>query len=279
MPAPIVPAEAPPSGSPWRPARRRRIVRRSRAALSGRRGAGPRTTPRACRGPAATATRRQRVEPGLGAPDDQLLDLRGALVERGHPHVAVVALDRVVVDVARPAVDLDREVRAVLRRLGRVELRDRRLGGRRAALVLEEAGAVDEHPRGVGLHAHVGDHRLHELERRDRAPELLALLGVGDRGVERALADADAARGDRVAAGVERAHGDLEAVADLAHQRVVVDLHGVEVERAVSEPWRPILPWISWRREALGRGRDEERGEPAVPFSGSVWAKISATSA
>ncbi len=87
----------------------------------------------------------ERVEPGLGAPDDQLLDLRRALVERRHAHVAVVALDRVVVDVARAAVDLDREVRAVLRRLGRVELGDRRLGGRRAALVLEEAGAVDEH--------------------------------------------------------------------------------------------------------------------------------------
>ena len=72
-------------------------------------------------------------------------------------------------------------------------------------LVLQEARAIDEHPRRVGLHAHVGDHRLHELERRDRAAELLALLGVGDRGVQRPLADAHAARGHRVPA---RGRGD-----------------------------------------------------------------------
>ena len=61
-----------------------------------------------------------RVDPGRGAADDQLLDLRRALVEGGHAGVAQVALDRIVVDVARAAVDLDRQVRALDRRLGRV---------------------------------------------------------------------------------------------------------------------------------------------------------------
>ena len=49
--------------------------------------------------------------PGHGAADDQLLDLGRALVERRHAGVAQVALDRVVVDVARAAVHLDRRVR------------------------------------------------------------------------------------------------------------------------------------------------------------------------
>ncbi len=55
----------------------------------------------------------QRVDPRRVAADDQLLDLRGALVQRGDPGVAQVALDRVVVDVARAAVDLDRGVGAL----------------------------------------------------------------------------------------------------------------------------------------------------------------------
>ena len=66
--------------------------------------------------------------PVSDAADDQLLDLRGALVERRHAHVAEEALDREVVDVARAAVDLDRVVGAPDRRLGREVLGDRRLG-------------------------------------------------------------------------------------------------------------------------------------------------------
>ena len=81
-----------------------------------------------------SARGRHRVDPGRVAADDQLLDLRGALVEGRDAGVAQVALDRVVVDVAGAAVDLDREVRALDRRLGRVELRDRGLDRVRLAL-------------------------------------------------------------------------------------------------------------------------------------------------
>src|SRR5439155_17424056 len=42
----------------------------------------------------------QRVDAGHRPADDQFLDLRGALVQRGHAHVAEIALDRVVIDVA-----------------------------------------------------------------------------------------------------------------------------------------------------------------------------------
>jgi hypothetical protein len=93
--------------------------------------------------------------------------------------------------------------------------------------------------------AHVGEHRLHELEGRDRAVELLALDGVGDRLVDAALADAHAARGDAEAPGVQRAHRDLEAVADRAEHGVVGTRTSSSASDAVSEPCRPIFPWIS----------------------------------
>src|SRR5215212_696597 len=210
----------------------------------------------------------ERVEPRLGSPDDELLDLRGALVERGHAHVAEVALDGMVVDVARAAVDLDRLMGAVLRGLGRVELGDRGLRGRGPAFVLEEPGAPDEHPRRVRLDPHLGDHRLHELEGADRPPELLALLGVGDGGVERALADAHAPRRDGVAARVEGAHRDLEAVAHLAHQRVVAHADAVERERRGVRAVQAHLAVDLLAREALRPRRHEEGGEPAVLLLG-----------
>ena len=93
---------------------------------------------------------------------------------------------------------------------------------------LRIAGAADQHPGGVALDDHVGDHLLDELEAGERDAELLALLRVVDRGVDAAVADPDAAGGDAVAAVVEGAHRDLEAVADLAEHRVVADLDLVE---------------------------------------------------
>ena len=92
--------------------------------------------------------------------------------------VAQVALDRIVVDVAGAAVNLDRGVRALDRGLGGVELRDRGLSRVRLAGVLQVAGAPHQHPRGVGLDRHVRDHLLDELEARDRASELLSLLRI-----------------------------------------------------------------------------------------------------
>src|SRR3954453_22002815 len=67
---------------------------------------------------ASGGRRRHRVDPSRVAADDQLLDLRGALVQGRDAGVAQVALDRVVVDVARAPVDLDRQVGGLNRRLG-----------------------------------------------------------------------------------------------------------------------------------------------------------------
>src|SRR4051812_1525100 len=46
----------------------------------------------------------ERAHTGLGATDEQLLDLAGAFVERHHPRVPQVLLHRVLVDVAVAAV-------------------------------------------------------------------------------------------------------------------------------------------------------------------------------
>jgi hypothetical protein len=100
-------------------------------------------------------------------------------------------------------VHLDRRVGAADRRLRGKQLGDRGFGGIRLALILEVAGAPHEHAARVRLERHVGDHLLDELEGRDRSPELLAVLGVADRRIEAALADADAPGGDAVATRVE----------------------------------------------------------------------------
>src|SRR4051812_49173528 len=73
--------------------------------------------------PAISLQRRHRVDSGGGPADDHLLDLRSALVQRRDAGVAQVALDRVVVDVAGAAVDLNRQVGALDRGLGRIQLR------------------------------------------------------------------------------------------------------------------------------------------------------------
>ena len=83
---------------------------------------------------------------------------------------------------------------------------------------------------GLDLHAHVGEQELQTLEVADRLPELLALLGVAECVVERALGDADGLSGDRDPGVVERAHRGLEAgalVADhpIGRQADVVEVH------------------------------------------------------
>ena len=161
-------------------------------------------------------------------------------------------------------MDLDRGVGALDRRLGREQLRDRGLGRVRLAGVLEQAGPEDEQPGRVPLDDHLGDHRLDELEAGDRNAELLPLGRVGHRRVDAPVADADAAGGDGVAAEIEGAHRDLEAVADLAEHRIVGNLDRVEGQRRGVGGAEPELAVDLLGREAVGVGRDEEAGEAAM---------------
>ena len=131
------------------------------------------------------------------------------------------------------------------------------------AAVGGRGGAPDEQARGLGLDRDVGEQLLHELEARDRAAELRALLRVGDRRVEAALRDADAAGAERDAAVVERRHRDLEAGAELAEPVGVGDADAVEEELGGVLRAQAELALDRPRLEARRVGRDDEARDPA----------------
>jgi hypothetical protein len=66
----------------------------------------------------------------------------------------------------------------------------------RACVVRAAGGAQRQHARGVELGGHVGEHPLDRLVVGDRLAEGVARLGVGQRLVERGLADAERLRRD-----------------------------------------------------------------------------------
>src|SRR4029077_15661853 len=89
--------------------------------------------------------------------------------------VAVETRDRVLVHEAVPAVDLQRVVHDPVGELAGVELCHRRLERKRAALVLEPRGPVDELAAGFDLDGHVSELEGDRLEAPDRLPELRPL--------------------------------------------------------------------------------------------------------
>src|SRR5581483_12487924 len=117
--------------------------------------------------------------------------------------------------VAAAAANLDHRVDGLPGTLGAVQLRDRRLDPEIAALVVGHARADVGHR--LQAEARSGDQR--DLLRdgvvlaQRRAP-LAALVGPLAHDLQRVLGLADADRGERQAAGVERAERDLQALAD-----------------------------------------------------------------
>src|SRR4051812_17551184 len=99
----------------------------------------------------------ERVLARERAPDDQLVHLARALVQRGHPGIAQVLPNRVLVHVPVPAVDLDGRVRRADGDLARVVLRHRRL----QPVAFAPVGLAGHPPRqqacGVDLDRPVGD--------------------------------------------------------------------------------------------------------------------------
>ena len=89
-------------------------------------------------------------------------------------------------------------------------------GDERQSGIAQAGGVVDHQPRGFDFDGHFGEIELHALEFRDRLAELLALLGVGEGVIERALRETGHLRADADAAFVEGLDGDLVAFADFA---------------------------------------------------------------
>src|SRR5437762_13557068 len=104
----------------------------------------------------ASPTRRRSLE--HLARDDQLLDLRRALVDLRDFGVAEVALDLGLADEAEAAVDLHGVGGDLHRRLGREELGHRRLLRVRLAGVLEARRLQRHEARAVDGGGHVGQH-------------------------------------------------------------------------------------------------------------------------
>src|SRR3954447_12168294 len=146
--------------------------------------------------------------------DDHPLDLGGALPDEQQRRVAVEALDLVLLRVAVAAVDAQRLLDAEVAALGGEELRHAGLELRALAGVLHPGGAERHQARRVDLRRHVGELELDRLVLGDRLAERLALPGVLQRELERALGDADAARGDVHAPDLERVHHLREAPAE-----------------------------------------------------------------
>ena len=142
--------------------------------------------------------------------------LRGAFVDAADLGVAVEFLDRVVLGEADAAEDLDRARGGVLGHLRREILGHGGFGDEGQSRVAQSGGVVDQQARGFHFGRHLGELELHALEIGDGLAELLALFGVGDGVIERALGETDHLRADGDAALVERFDGDLVALADFA---------------------------------------------------------------
>src|SRR5215213_1878824 len=115
------------------------------------------------------------------------LDFRRAFADLADLGVTHHPLDRIVLRIAIPTVNLDRLDRSAHRKLGAEQLCNCRFFSV-WPLVLCEPGSVEHEvlPR-LDLRCHVGELELDALEIRDRAPELLSVGSISERLLERAF--------------------------------------------------------------------------------------------
>src|SRR3546814_563278 len=105
--------------------------------------------------------------------------------------VAPVTLDGPVLGIARAAQRLDRFARDLHRIFAGEQDAARGVETRRLSRVAGLGDVIDIGTRGLEHDIHVGDLRLHQLERPDRLAELLALADIRNDGVEARLHDAE----------------------------------------------------------------------------------------
>ena len=138
------------------------------------------------------------------AGDDQLLDFAGAFANGAELDVAIILFGGIILDEAVAAVDLhtlvgDADGDFAGKELGHAGF------PREADILLigKPRGLIDEQARSFNFRSHIGQFELDGLEFADGLAELLALLGVADRGIERALRHAESESGDGDASPVE----------------------------------------------------------------------------
>src|SRR4029453_11094951 len=128
---------------------------------------------------------------------------------------------------------------------------------------------MNEEPRAVHLHRHVGEHELETLKGSDRLAELLALLRIGHRRVEGRLADAHRLGTHGRARAVEGAERDLEALPFLAQAVLDGNLAVVQMERDGWTAADAHLPLELADGESGERGLDQKGGD-AAPAAAAV---------
>src|SRR3954470_4540245 len=212
------------------------------------------------------------------ARDHEALDLRGALEDGVDLGVAVPALDGVLARVADAPEDLYRALGRPHRDLAGLELGHRALGvGELVALLAHPRRAPDEQPRGIDLHLHVGEREGDGLVLDDRLAELHALLRILERVLVGRAGDADRLRADGRPAGLEGLHrrlalgpralaGARQALVELllaAQQTAARDAALVEEDVGGVRRAQAVLLDLRAHLQALGAGRDDERGLPA----------------
>src|SRR4051794_11107162 len=197
--------------------------------------------------------------------DDDALDLVGALVDLGDLGVAHVALDRILLDVAVAAEDLDGLDGDAHRVVGGEELGHRAvLGQRGLAAVGHRARLVEQLARGGGAGLHVGELELDRLQVEDRLAEGDALARVLRGVVGRALGDAHGLRGGAQPRALECPERDAQAPALVADEVLVRHPDVLEDRRAGGRALDAQLALELADRQAGTVLLDDEGAEPAV---------------
>ena len=164
-----------------------------------------------------------------GERDEEPQDVVRALEDAVDAAVAHRPLVGELAHVAVAAGDLQRLVGGAPQGLGGEDLGDGGLHRVVLVALVDEAGDQVHHRLGgVAVDHHVAELLLDQAELGDGLAELLPLLGLLRRERDEPLHAAHRAAAQAGAAGVQDAHGHLEALADLAEHVVAGDAHVVE---------------------------------------------------
>src|SRR5262249_50644038 len=129
--------------------------------------------------------------------DGLQLQIRRAFIYLADLRVAVQLLDRVVLHISVPAVQIDAERCDTLRDFRREDLAHRGLCKEWVAAVAKPRGLVHHQSCRVDIRAGSSKLMLHGLKVRNRFSELFALARVSDGVIERALSEPDHLCADR----------------------------------------------------------------------------------
>ena len=160
------------------------------------------------------------------------LNFVGALVDGGNLSVPVEPLHLHALQVAAAAEDLQRVVGDLQGDVGGILLGHGGLHAVGHVGLLQLGGGVDQEPGAAQFGGHVGNLESDVLLLADGLAKLNPLLGILHSSLIGPLGDTQGLSGDADASPVQGGHGNLEALALLAQQVFLGDLHIVEIQLA-----------------------------------------------